>query len=120
MALRRRRQRRFLALHPYANRGYLTSELYPDSISVDGHAGPNQVVFEPFVGIAPRVYMQLFEESDRKGKDGNLRPWNAPKAKPRLIEFPESHMARLVIEGTEFAKFKQGAGSLLREEMRDG
>jgi deoxycytidylate deaminase len=97
--------KRAVYIEPYPKS--LTPELYPDSISVDDQAGGGQVLFQSFVGIAPRMYMDLFEETDRKGKDGRLRSWNAPEATPRLIEFPHAHLARLVIEEKEFTKFQE-------------
>jgi deoxycytidylate deaminase len=46
-------------IEPYAKS--LAAELYPDSIAVESsEANSQQIVFDPFVGIAPRQYMHLF------------------------------------------------------------
>src|SRR5262249_4899443 len=42
-------------IEPYAKS--LAVELYPDSIAVEIAGNSDAVVFEPFVGIAPRQYM---------------------------------------------------------------
>jgi len=65
----------------------LVPELYPDSISIDSSQDENHVEFKPFVGISPRIYMDLFTaEEKRKGKDGRIIYINKTKAQPRLFE----------------------------------
>jgi len=74
--------RRVAYIEPYPKS--LAAELYPDSIKVEG--GPNcsdQVIFEAFVGISPRQYMQLFEASIRKTKDGKAMLFDAARAELR-------------------------------------
>jgi deoxycytidylate deaminase len=45
----------------------LASYLYPDSVAVDaGSAGKEQIPFDPFVGVAPRRYMEFFDPPERK------------------------------------------------------
>jgi deoxycytidylate deaminase len=62
----------------------LAAELYPDSIKVEGVCGDADVVlFSPFVGVAPRQYMQLFEAGRRKDKNGTAILFNPEKANPR-------------------------------------
>jgi deoxycytidylate deaminase len=69
-------------IEPYARS--LAAELYPDSIKVETPTiSVDQVLFEPFVGLAPRQYMQLFEARSRKDKDGKAIPFNPDLAKPR-------------------------------------
>lgn len=78
-------------IEPYAKS--LVSELYPDSISVEGSpAGPNSVVFKPFVGIAPRWYPDLFPMLERKEKGtiGDAAKWDKLNAQPR---FPRNAFA---------------------------
>jgi deoxycytidylate deaminase len=78
-------------IEPYAKS--LVSELYPDSISVEGSpAGPNSVVFQPFVGIAPRWYLDVFPKLERKEKGtiGNAVKWDKLNARPR---FPHNAFA---------------------------
>ncbi len=54
----------------------LAEDQYPDSIKVasDGSLG-DKLIFEPFVGIAPRQYMHLFAKTKRKQKDGKVIKW---------------------------------------------
>jgi hypothetical protein len=66
-------------------------------------AGVGQVDFVPFVGIAPRRYMELFSMPLRKTDDGLAITWNAPSAAPRL---PESDLTYLVREREEFGKLQ--------------
>ncbi|HXA79209.1 MAG TPA: anti-phage dCTP deaminase [Candidatus Acidoferrales bacterium] len=73
---------RVLYIEPYPKS--LAAELYPDSIRVESVSiGDNQVSFEPFVGVAPRQYMYLFEASARKDRDGNAILFDSNKAQMR-------------------------------------
>ena len=63
----------------------LASEFHLDSIAVDSAGpAPTQVRFEPFVGVAPRLYMKVFEMVERKGSDGLVKRWNSTEASPRF------------------------------------
>lgn len=63
----------------------LASEFHLDSIAVDSSGpAPTQVRFEPFVGVAPRLYMKLFEMVERKASDGSVRRWSPAAASPRF------------------------------------
>lgn len=46
----------------------LTAELYPDSVAVEGEEESKLVRFVPFVGLAPKQYLRLFEASERKDR----------------------------------------------------
>jgi len=61
------------------------AQLYPDSISVDTVV-TKHVPFLPFVGIAPRQYMSLFDIGaiKRKNDDGEVIEWNAEDPTPRM------------------------------------
>jgi hypothetical protein len=75
--------------------------LYPDSVSVDAaDACSDKVRFEPFVGVAPRRYSDLFglSSSKRKQKDGSLLQWNRAGAVLRLPEYMPSSVARIAAE----------------------
>lgn len=62
----------------------LAAELYPDSIAVEGtEASSNQIVFEPFVGIAPRQYIHLFSARNRKAPSGQVLTFVPSGAIPR-------------------------------------
>jgi cytidine deaminase len=70
-------------IEPYAKS--LAAELYPDSISVDGDQNKDRhVPFVPFVGIAPRQYMNLFANDKRKNPDGTIVVFSAKSALPKF------------------------------------
>jgi cytidine deaminase len=63
------------------------SELLADSVSIEEQraADESTLVFEPFVGVAPRKYRQLFSMTERKTADGALREWSPEAAHPRAL-----------------------------------
>jgi cytidine deaminase len=70
-------------IEPYAKS--LAAELYPDSISDDGDQNKDcHVPFVPFVGIAPRQYMNLFANDKRKNPDGTIVVFSAKNALPKF------------------------------------
>ena len=69
----------------------LVPEFYVDSIIVDG-TGKDQISFVPFVGIAPRKYMDLFAMTERKYRGGKVAIWKKSTAKPRLVGSPPSYL----------------------------
>ena len=97
---------RVVYIEPY--RKSLVQELYPDSVVVDPvDSCTGKVRFEPFVGVAPRRYSDLFGLSgiNRKGKDGALLQWKGTEAVPRLPEYMPSAVARLAAENEEVKLF---------------
>ncbi len=97
---------RVVYIEPYPKS--LVQELYPDSVVVDpsDHCG-EKVRFEPFVGVAPRRYSDLFGLSTmkRKSKDGSLLQWRRAEAVPRLPEYMPSTVARFAAEQKEIRLF---------------
>lgn len=84
---------RVVYIDPYPKS--LAPDLYPDSIVVDtGEGSSTHVSFEPFVGIAPRLFMTLFDASkiERKTADGFPVKWNPTTARPRITEFAEAYL----------------------------
>lgn len=84
--------RKVVYIYPYPKSR--AGELYPDSISLDGliekpeslnerSAGPVQ--FEPFVGVAPRRYIDLFTMNHRK-RDGRPIKWRGDQATPKGVD----------------------------------
>jgi hypothetical protein len=49
------------------------------------------VGFEPFVGVAPRQYMNLFAMGERK-RDGQVLEWKKSQALPTIMGSPASYM----------------------------
>ncbi len=68
-------------------------ELHKDSISVDPVAHSlAHVNFEPFTGVAPRQYMDIFEAGDlRKAQDGKVRHWHMGVGRPRFMRFRNTY-----------------------------
>jgi deoxycytidylate deaminase len=82
--------RRVVYIEPYAKS--LAVQLYPDSIAVDySDREGRQVQFEPFVGVAPRMYMDLFSMTKRK-KDGKVIQFDRKKASPRYPGSPRAYV----------------------------
>ena len=76
---------KLIYVEPYAKS--LTAELYPDSVSVDeGSATGKYVPFLPFVGVAPRQYMNLFSMGKRKNADGSAFLFSPKAARLRYFE----------------------------------
>jgi deoxycytidylate deaminase len=72
-------------IEPYAKS--LAAELYPDSISVDGDQKVGSLIpFVPFVGIAPRQYMNLFAHEKRKNPDGTIMVFSGKNSVPRFTQ----------------------------------
>jgi deoxycytidylate deaminase len=75
---------RVVYIEPYPKS--LIGRLHRDSIVVDADARVHgKVRFEPFVGVAPRVFERLFAMEQRKGSDGSLIAWMPQQGpQPRL------------------------------------
>jgi cytidine deaminase len=71
-------------VEPYAKS--LASDQYPESISVDDDKDPSKIPMVPYVGIAARQYMQLFEKLERKDTIGRRKKWWPNKATLRYFE----------------------------------
>ena len=98
---------RLVYVEPYPKS--LVQELHPESISVDAHTEcEGRVRFEPFVGIAPKRYGDLFAllKRRRKTSDGAVAAWRRSEAVPTLPEYLPSPLARVTSEQEEFERFK--------------
>ena len=87
----------------------LAQQFYGTQIDVDG-AGRSEkkVAFEPFVGVAPRRYRELFAmDGARKDADGKYRQWSADEAVPRLPETLAGDSARRAGEAVELKAFDE-------------
>ncbi|WP_161966004.1 anti-phage dCTP deaminase [Steroidobacter cummioxidans] len=83
--------RRVVYIEPYPKS--LARELYDDMIDVDPRATrSDRVTFEPFVGIAPSIYTEMFRAPERKDRNGNAVTWIDGTAEPRLKRFVPSYM----------------------------
>ena len=87
----------------------LVQELYPDSIAVDASVRYSERVhFEPFVGIAPKRYTELFRATrPRKDDYGRVAVWQRSNALPNLPDYLPSPEIRLAAETAEFLRFME-------------
>jgi cytidine deaminase len=69
-------------------------QLHQDSISVDPTViSKENVNFEPFEGIAPRQYQDIFDARDtRKDGEGRVIDWRAGGPKPRILRFMNTYI----------------------------
>jgi len=102
--------KRVVYIEPYP-KSY-ASELYREDIELRRSEGkaipPGKVYFEPFIGIAPFRYRDLFEKSKRKGPDGRAMEWQFGKPLPIVSitseDYPNLETAILQTLVQEFAK----------------
>jgi len=71
---------RLLYLEPYP-KSY-TNQLHSDSIQIDDHTDDSKVHFEPFLGVAPHRYRDLFEKGKRKTEGGAALKWKSDPRRP--------------------------------------
>lgn len=57
-------------------------QLHGDAIAVGRSTEPDKVVFEPFIGIAPYRYRDLFARDRRKNDLGEFQPWADGEPRP--------------------------------------
>lgn len=83
-------------IQPYAKS--LAKTLHRDSVMVDEACNDGaRILFRPFVGIAPRLYLELFrKDGDRKDKAGNPLEWYLGFPYPRLNESAKSYLYKEV------------------------
>jgi len=85
--------KRVVYIEPYPKS--MAQRLYPESISVDGKGSIGRsVFFDPFLGIAPRKYFELFEiPGKRKDSTGYAVRWKRNTAEPRLERMIGSYLS---------------------------
>ncbi|WLI89083.1 hypothetical protein Q4S45_20650 [Massilia sp. R2A-15] len=84
-------------------------EFHGDAITLDASLPHNKVVFEPFVGVGPRSFFNLFStglgsgyEVVRKSADGKIVKWNEHGSKLRMQMLPTSYIERETDVADEF------------------
>jgi hypothetical protein len=98
----------------------LARELYDDMIDVDPRvARPDRVTFDPFVGVAPSIYTEMFRATERKDSRGNAITWIDGKAEPRLKRFVPSYllMEGMVLGNVLPVALERGTVSRVSEEF---
>jgi cytidine deaminase len=85
--------RRVVYVEPYPKSK--ARPLHRDSISVDPLApSVDMVNFEPFEGVAPRQYQEIFNASDlRKDAEGRAIDWRSRDGNPRFTRFLNTYAA---------------------------
>jgi tRNA(Arg) A34 adenosine deaminase TadA len=86
--------KRVVYVAPYAKS--MAEELHPDSLVVTSNVmlddrrrdedDDGRVRFEPFVGVGPRRYLEMFSAPPRKLQTGELVEWSGASAEPRLAD----------------------------------
>lgn len=90
--------KRVVFLEPYP-KSY-AFELHQDSIAVEQH-NPEKVSFEPFIGVSPFRYRDLFEKGKRKYSGGNAQKWNMDARQPMIeVYFPSYEKAETHVVGS--------------------
>ena len=77
----------------------LAKDLYEHMICVDDDdaADENAVKFRPFVGVAPRRFIDMFQAGVRKDNTGRVVRWEQEKANPRVGAISDYNAAELAI-----------------------
>jgi cytidine deaminase len=84
--------KRVVYIEPYPKS--LVAAMYSDSVAVDQAAVAGRVTFEPFVGVAPARYIDLFTASERKTPAGVVVRWDGRGKRPRAASEPLSYIAQ--------------------------
>ncbi|RWM21186.1 MAG: deoxycytidylate deaminase [Mesorhizobium sp.] len=77
-------------LEPYP-KSY-AKKLHSDSITFEPTEADKKVYFEPFLGISPRRYRDIFEKVKRKDKHGKPRNWYEIGPAPRIEDRSASYI----------------------------
>jgi deoxycytidylate deaminase len=100
--------RRVVYVEPYPKSKAL--EFHDDSITFEKSEDKDdkRVLFEPFVGVGPRSFFNLFSTSlgsgtriERKTADGLNVEWTAAEAKVRMQMLPSSYIEREAVSARE-------------------
>jgi deoxycytidylate deaminase len=97
-----------------------TAEFHDDSIFLgfsDGPDGADRVRFEPFVGVGPRRFFDLFSMRlgagfplRRKDSSGHVLPWRPETSKLRIQMLPASYLDLEKLAANLFNTFKKKNG----------
>lgn len=82
--------RKVVFLEPYP-KSY-AKKLHSDSITFEKSQADRKVLFEPFLGISPRRYRDIFEKSKRKDSQGKPLDWYEGRPAPRVEDRSASYI----------------------------
>jgi cytidine deaminase len=101
--------KRLVYLEPYP-KSYAT-ELHVDSIELEGDGKVDKVSFEPFKGVSPQRYRDLFEKGKRKLTGGAALPWHEGLRHPMIeVYYPSYFQAEIYV----VAKLEEGLEKLIK------
>lgn len=103
--------KRVVYVEPYAKSK--AEDFHPDSISLGFVEVKEKVHFEPFVGVGPRRFVDLFSMRlgdgyplNRKSKDGYTVEWKPETSRMRLQMRPYSYLELETIASAMFAQYR--------------
>ncbi len=67
-------------------------DLYADSITFSVAEANQKVLFEPFIGISPRRYRDIFEKGKRKDGGGRAIRWNSGRPVPQVEDKSSAYL----------------------------
>lgn len=105
---------RVVYVSPYSKS--MAEELHNDAIVVacEHNDDDPRVRFDPFVGVGPRRYLELFEAPERKDKLGRTREFTPTSAQPRLSDLDPWDLRQ---DELPYLRREQLAQELLQEVM---
>lgn len=77
-------------LEPYP-KSY-AQQLHNDSIEIDSIDENGKVKFQPFIGISPFRYLDLFEKGKRKSDTGEAKKWLSDPRRPMIDVVVPTHL----------------------------
>ncbi len=87
----------------------LAEDLFDDFLNIDKKSeDETKIQFNPFVGVAPRRYIDIFKWNTRKEVDGSKMKWDQANSNPRLWEEPSA-----------VAKKEDNAAAIFLQKMQE-
>jgi hypothetical protein len=77
-------------LEPYP-KSY-AKKLHSDSITFEQSESGQKVYFEPFLGISPRRYRDIFEKTKRKDQSGKAIDWYKSTPVPQIDDYSAAYI----------------------------
>ncbi|MEM7666384.1 MAG: anti-phage dCTP deaminase [Pseudomonadota bacterium] len=101
---------RVVYIEPYPKS--MTGELFNREIVLDDEDGEREpiegsVTFEPFNGVAPRFFQEVFSAPKRKDENGYTIKYNNYQAQPRFTNLSTSHLSREAVLSAQIARISK-------------
>jgi cytidine deaminase len=101
--------KRVIYLEPYP-KSY-AKQLHSDSIEIEDRGDGSKVFFQPFMGISPYRYRDLFEKSRRKDAQGQAVKWKDGRRRPIIDFVAPAHIEAEAIVVAQLAQLIAGKES---------